>query len=275
VSEQFHTSGSDLAADLVRFADEVAREAGALAIGLRRSELSVATKSSATDIVTNADRSVEQFIRSALAQARPQDAILGEEAGASNPAGAAVRWLVDPIDGTVNYLLGLPHYAVSMAAEVDGEVVAGVVFNPATGGLFEATAGGGAFLDGTRLAGPRQVPLAEAVVATGFAYDAELRAHQGEVVGRLLSAVGNIRRLGSAALDLCALAAGWVDAYYEGPLGEWDFAAGLLIAREAGVSTSGLHGRRAGPWLVAGTHPQLAEEFFDLLTVLDADFSQR
>lgn len=105
-------------------------------------------------------------------------------------------------------------------------------------------------------------------MATGFGYDPALRAAQGRIVGELIGRVGNLRRLGSAALDLCALACGWVDLYYEGPLGEWDYAAGLLIAQEAGVLTSGLYGRPPGPWLVAGGHPVPAEEFFTLLSQL-------
>jgi myo-inositol-1(or 4)-monophosphatase len=159
---------------------------------------------------------------------------------------------------------------VSIAAEVDGEVVAGCVHNPVSGHLFHAARGHGAFLGSQRLAGPRYVPLAEAVVATGFGYDPERRARQGLIAGALLARVGNLRRLGSAALDLCALAVGWVDAYYEGPLGEWDYAAGALIAAEAGVELSGLAGRAAGPWLVAGAHPRLAGGFFAALTELGA-----
>jgi myo-inositol-1(or 4)-monophosphatase len=171
----------------------------------------------------------------------------------------------------VNFMLGLPQYAVSIAAEVRGVVVAGCVLNPVTGDVFRAALGGGAYLGDRRLAGPRAVPLDQAVVATGFGYDAGHRARQGRVVGELLARVGNLRRLGSAALDLCALGAGWVDAYYEGPLGEWDFAAGALVAAEAGARLSGLAGRPPGPWLVAGAHPDRAEEFFELLVSLGAD----
>jgi myo-inositol-1(or 4)-monophosphatase len=168
----------------------------------------------------------------------------------------------------VNFLLGLPQFAVSIAAQVQGQTVAGCVLNPSSGDVFSAAAGHGAFLGDRRLTGPRSVPLEQAVVATGFSYDAARRARQGAAAGRLLARVGNLRRLGSAALDLCALAAGWVDMYYEGPLGEWDFAAGLLIATEAGVATSGLRGRPAGVDMVAGAHPQRAQQFFDLLTAV-------
>lgn len=255
--------------ELAEVAVELAVRAGEIMQRHRAAGLSVSTKSSATDVVTDADVAVEQFLRTALAQLRPGDAVLGEETGEdapAGPAGSSVRWVLDPIDGTVNYLLGLPQYAVSIAAQVDGATVAGCVHNPSSGDLFRAAAGSGAFLGNRRLTGPRSVPLEQAVVATGFSYDPARRARQGAAAGRLLGRVGNLRRLGSAALDLCALAAGWVDMYYEGPLGEWDFAAGLLIATEAGVATSGLRGRPAGAELVAGAHPDRAAEFFAALT---------
>lgn len=256
---------------LTELAVELAQRAGELMQRRRTLGMTVSTKSSATDVVTDIDRAVEDQLRSELARLRPDDAILGEEGGAAGHDRAAVRWLLDPIDGTVNFMLGLPQYAVSIAAELDGVLVAACVLNPVSGDLFRATRGQGSQLSGRRLTGPRPVPLAEAVVATGFGYDAARRARQGMVAGAVLGRVGNLRRLGSAALDLCALAAGWVDLYYEGPLGEWDFSAGLLIAQEAGVSTSGLRGRPAGAHLVAGGHPDTAEEFFAMLTELGAD----
>jgi myo-inositol-1(or 4)-monophosphatase len=268
-----HPARAGMPPDAVELADiavELASRAGALALRHQAAGLSVSSKSSATDVVTDADQAVEEFLRAALARLRPGDSVLGEEggeeAGDAELAGSPVRWVLDPIDGTVNFVLGLPYFAVSIAAQVDGETVAGCVFNPSSGALFRAAAGHGAFLGDRRLSGPRSVPLDQAVLATGFSYDPARRARQGSAAGHLLARVGNLRRLGSAALDLCALAAGWVDMYYEGPLGEWDFAAGLLIATEAGVATSGLRGRPAGVELVAGAHPERAEEFFALLT---------
>ncbi len=262
--------------ELADLAVELAGQAGALMLRHRAGGLSIGTKSSATDVVTDADHAVEEFLRAELARLRPGDSILGEEGGeegsegdgSGEPSAAPVRWVLDPIDGTVNYMLGLPQFAVSIAAQAQGRTVAGCVLNPSSGDVFRAAAGHGAFLGDRRLTGPRSVPLEQAVVATGFSYDPDRRARQGKAVGELLGRVGNLRRLGSAALDLCALAAGWVDLYYEGPLGEWDFAAGLLIATEAGVATSGLRGRPAGVQLVAGAHPERAEEFFDLLTAI-------
>jgi myo-inositol-1(or 4)-monophosphatase len=274
---------------LADIAVELAGRAGALALRHQAAGLSVSSKSSVTDVVTDADRAVEDFLRTALAQLRPADSVIGEEGGedggvaglggaglpeagpaGAGPAGPPVRWVLDPIDGTVNFVLGLPYFGISIAAQVHGETVAGCVLNPATGQLFRAAAGHGAFLGDRRLTGPRSVPLDQAVLATGFSYDPARRARQGRTAGELLASVGNLRRLGSAALDLCALAAGWVDLYYEGPLNEWDFAAGLLVATEAGVATSGLHGRPAGTHLVAGAHPERAEEFFELLTAVGA-----
>ncbi|MCW2522852.1 MAG: putative myo-inositol 1-monophosphatase [Frankiales bacterium] len=262
--------------ELGRIAVDLARRAGELALNRQAAGLSIGTKSSPTDIVTDADQAVESFLIAELAARRPGDAVLGEEQGAAAGAGAGVRWVLDPIDGTVNFMLGFPQFAVSIAAEVDGVVVAACVSNPATGWLFRARRGQGAWLERQgqpefRLLGPRSVPLAESVLATGFSYDAARRARQGAVVGRLLGRVGNLRRTGSAALDLCAIAAGWVDGYFEGPLGEWDIAAGMLIAAEAGVALSGLAGRPAGPRFVAAAHPERIAEFTALLTEVGAE----
>ena len=254
---------------------ELARAGGQLALERQAAGLTIGTKSSATDIVTDADRDDEAFLVAELARRRPGDAVLGEEQGATTGAGTGVRWLLDPIDGTVNFMLGYPQFAVSIAAAVNGVTVAACVANPSTGWLFRAVIGGGAHLDrpghpSVRLAGPRAVALAEAVVATGFGYDGARRARQGQVVGALLARVGNLRRSGSAALDLCAVAAGWVDAYYEGPLGEWDVAAGLLIAAEAGVGLAGLGDQAVGPEFVVAAHPSGVAELAALLTSLGA-----
>ena len=264
-------TGSPTELDLAELAVELAVAGGQLALRGRQAGFAVDTKSSATDVVTDVDRAVEDYLRAEIARRRPNDSVLGEERGDAREDASPVRWLVDPIDGTVNFMLGLPVYSVSVAAEVDGRVVAGCVTNPVTGLVFRAAAGHGSYLNDERLTGPRSAPLAEAVIATGFGYDRDQRARQGRVVGELLGRVGNIRRLGSAALDLCALAAGWVDGYYEGPLNEWDFAAGALIAAEAGVALSGLRGRPVGAaGMVAGSHPDRAAEFFRLLEELGA-----
>jgi len=229
----------------------------------------VSAKSTATDLVTEVDRATEQWLVDQLARLRPADAILGEEGG-GRPGTTGVRWLLDPIDGTVNFVLGLPHYAVSVAAEVAGEVVAGAVANPVSGETYRARLGAGAWLGDQRLTGPRAVPLARAVVATGFGYDAQLRARQVAAVVPLLPQLGDIRRLGAASLDLCFLAAGRVDGYFEAALNPWDHAAGGLVAAEAGCLRSGLNGRAPGSQLYAAAGPGLAAEFFALLESVGA-----
>ncbi|HEU5267294.1 MAG TPA: inositol monophosphatase family protein [Jatrophihabitans sp.] len=253
----------DMCVSLVSGAAELVR-------GARRAGMSVGTKSTATDLVTDVDTRCEQWLREQILTRRPDDAILGEEAAGSTGS-SGVRWLVDPIDGTVNFVLGIPLYAVSVAAEVDGEVVAGAVANPVSGELFRASRGGGAFCGDQRLAGPRVIPLERAVVATGFGYDARLRTGQGAVAAQLLARIADIRRLGCAALDLCFLAAGRLDAYFESGLHVWDYAAGGLVVAEAGGVVSGLRGRAPSTRLYAAAGPALAPAFFGLLETLGAD----
>lgn len=257
---------------LLELGVEVARAAGATARRMRAEGVSgVATKSTATDVVTAADRAVERQIVAALRAVRPQDTMLGEEYGAAGAVrDSAVRWIIDPIDGTVNYLYGLPQYAVSLAAEVDGLVVAGVVHNAATGEEWTAVRGGGAYRDGRRLSGSTASDLAQALVATGFGYDARRRAHQAAVLARLLPRVRDIRRIGAASIDLCLAAEGLVDAYYEKGLNSWDQAAGGLVATEAGLRVSGLAGAPPGPDLVLAAPAGLYDALHDLLVELDA-----
>ncbi|MER7471663.1 inositol monophosphatase family protein [Micromonospora sp. NPDC000018] len=261
-------------AELLEIAIEVVREAAATAYRMRVEGVSVAaTKSTVTDVVTAADRAVERQVVDALRRLRPGDAVLGEEygPGETGPAGpGGVRWIVDPIDGTVNYLYGIPHSAVSLAAEVDGEVVAGVVRNINTGEEWTATLGGGAWRDGERLRCSTETDLGQALVATGFGYDPARRAHQARVVAELIPHVRDIRRLGAAALDLCFAAEGRVDAYYEKGLAAWDQAAGALVATEAGLLVAGLGGLPAGPDLVIAAPSALFKPLHDRLADLDA-----
>lgn len=235
----------------------------------------VATKSSPTDVVTEMDRAAERLIRRMIAGVRPGDAILGEEGGETGH-GAAVRWIVDPLDGTVNYLYGLADWAVSIAAEAAGSVVAGAVVVPQRDEEFSAVLGGGAWLraggaDPVRLQCNRQVQLDRALVATGFGYDARLRRVQGQVLADVLPAVRDIRRGGSCAVDLCSLASGTVDAYYERGVNYWDIAAGGLIAREAGAEVGGLHGRAASRSMTLAAGPGLFADLHDLLAGLDPE----
>ena len=261
---------------LLKIAVRIAREAAETARRMRAEAITdVRTKSTDTDVVTAADRAVERQVVDALAAERPQDGVLGEEYGNSATASAgAVRWILDPIDGTVNYLYGLPLYAVSLAAEVDGVVVAGVVRNAATGDEWTATLGGGAWRggqrSGRRLTGSVRTGLDQALVATGFGYDPARRAHQGAVLAALITRVRDIRRLGAAAIDLCLAAEGGVDAYFEKGLNPWDHAAGGLIAAEAGLRVSGLDGAAAGLDMLVAAPPALYDALHDALVELDA-----
>ncbi|WP_433500482.1 inositol monophosphatase family protein [Sphaerimonospora sp. CA-214678] len=270
---------------LLELAVSIARETGEMLLAKRPARPEVlATKSSPTDVVTALDRAAEELIRARIRQARPQDAILGEEGGetpglsgpsgegAPGPSGANhVKWVVDPIDGTVNFLYGLPDWAVSIAVEVDGEIVAGVVHNVPRGEIFTAVRGGGAWLAGERLRCNTGVPLARALVATGFGYGAERRRVQAEVLAQVVPNVRDIRRAGSCAVDLCSVAAGRVDAYYERGTNYWDWAAAGLIAAEAGARFAGLNGKPASPELTLSAAPGLFEELHDLLAPLDPE----
>ncbi|MEU6645435.1 inositol monophosphatase family protein [Saccharomonospora sp. NPDC046836] len=230
-------------------AEQVAAEAAELVLHARESmlaggEVAVDTKTSKTDVVTAVDHESERFIRARLAELRPGEPVLGEEAGGQ--LGAGVTWVVDPIDGTVNFLYGLPEFAVSVAAQVGGVSVAGAVVEPVSGRRWTAARGAGSWLDGRRLRVNAPERLDLALLGTGFAYVPERRARQAELIAGLLGHVRDIRRPGAASLDLCAVAAGWTDAYFEHGLKRWDWAAGALIAEEAGAVVS-----------LPGTDPEL------------------
>ncbi|MEV6300828.1 inositol monophosphatase family protein [Actinoplanes sp. NPDC051861] len=217
-------------------------------------------KSSDTDLVTEIDLAAEAAIIEVVAAERPADGLVGEE-GASRAGCTGLRWVVDPVDGTTNLVYGTPHVTVSVAAEKaapDGSwhAVAGVVHDPERSETFTAVLGGGAFLNGGPLRVNDPVPLSRALVATGFAYSSQARSRQAGVLGDLLGRVRDVRSHGSAALELCWLAAGRCDAYFEDELAPWDWAAGALIAAEAGavVSTLGTGVLAAGP----GLHPALS-----------------
>ncbi|AUS81482.1 inositol monophosphatase [Actinoalloteichus sp. AHMU CJ021] len=227
-------------AELRSTAVALAREAAEL-VRERRGSLGdyqggVDTKSTRTDVVTEADHAAERLIRQRLAELRPGDAVLGEEGGGEEEAGPdAPRWVVDPIDGTVNYLYGYPWYGVSVAVQYGGTSVAGAVVEPASGRVWSAGQGLGATLDDMPLSVSDRRELDTTLVATGFAYDPARRSRQASAVSSLLGVVRDVRRAGAASLDLCAVAAGWVDAYAEHGLHRWDWAAGALIAAEAGA----------------------------------------
>jgi myo-inositol-1(or 4)-monophosphatase len=221
--------------DLLALAERVAVEAADLVRTRRREGVEVAdTKTSPTDVVTAVDKESEALVHERLLAERPEDGFVGEEGGSSSSS-SGVTWIVDPIDGTVNFLYGIPQYSISIAASIDDQVVAGVVVDVQSGERFTATRGGAAWCDERRLRVRDVVPRGERLVITGFSYEREVRRLQAAAVARLLPQVRDIRRLGSAALDLCYVGAGRADAYVEEGLNLWDRAAGGLIATEAGA----------------------------------------
>ena len=231
----------------------------------------VDTKSTATDPVSDADRAAERAIRTLLAERRPGDAILGEEEGETAATGASgVRWVVDPLDGTANYLFGYPQWSVSVACEDADGALAGVVLDPLRGEELSATRAGGLLLDGapppTVAFHPRAETLDVALVATGFGYDAAVRTRQAEVLRRVLPRVRDVRRGGSAALDLAWTALGRCDAYYERGVKAWDVAAGGLLCRRAGLELHELAPRDGEPAGLLAAPPALAGELLALVT---------
>ena len=265
-------AGSVSEAQLLDVARAAARAAaGELLARYEHAAEGLATKTTATDPVSDADRAAEQAIRALLAERRPGDAILGEEGGETLSAGEAtgVRWVVDPLDGTVNYLFGYPQWSVSVAAEdADGTTLAGVVLDPLRGEELSATRSGALLRDGVPVADgapPRAATLDVALVATGFAYDADVRTRQAEVLQRVLPRVRDVRRGGSAALDLAWTALGRCDAYWERGVKPWDVAAGALLCARAGLQ---LHELPAAGGLPAGllaAPPALAGELLALV----------
>ena len=258
-------------------AQSLAREAGELIQRDRPARVEVAaTKSSPTDVVTEKDRAAEHLIRSRLAQERPDDGMLGEEAGLQSGR-SGLTWVVDPIDGTTNYLYGIPFYAVSVAVvtgdpQVPGQwaSIAGCVHNPATGHTWSAARGLGADLDGTVLQAPGPPALDQALVGTGFGYRPQRRRAQARVAADLLPRVRDLRRIGSASIDLCMLACGWLDAYYERGLNPWDLAAGALVATESGVVVRGLGAAPASEQMLVAARRPLVDVLAIELERLDA-----
>jgi myo-inositol-1(or 4)-monophosphatase len=264
-------------AELARLCADTAREAGEQVVAWRRErgdieDAAVDTKSTPTDMVTDADRMSEQLIRDRLMSARPGAAWLGEESGRAagsgeDAAGAGIEWVVDPIDGTTNFLYDLPGWSVSIAARVEGRTVAASVHIPTLGETFTAHLGGGAWLSsgaGRRtLTASDASDLSRSLIATGFAYDAQVRSVQGPIVGALVSRVRDIRRAGAASVDFCAVGAGRVDCFFERGLEPWDLAAGALIASEAGAR---VYERPSGTTVAVA--PGIADEFDALLTEL-------
>ena len=253
-------------AALLDLAVRAARAAGEELLTRYRHVEGLDTKSSITDPVSDADRAAEALIVKMLLAERPDDGLIGEE-GASRPSTSGITWVIDPLDGTVNYLYELDNFSVSIAAEDADGGVAGAVFDPVMNRMYTAVRGGGAFVDGTPLHVNDPVPMERSLLATGFGYSAQRRALQASIVAALLPQIRDIRRIGSAALNLCEVAGGRLDAFWEEGVNHWDVAAGGLIAMEAGalMSTSGLTDAKTG-WLVAG--PALHAELTAALTAI-------
>jgi myo-inositol-1(or 4)-monophosphatase len=273
---------------LLEVAVEAARMAGALLLERARhgSERQVASKSTPTDLVSEADLASERAIRELLAARRPQDGIVGEEGGSSEGA-SGLSWVVDPLDGTVNFLFGIPHWCVSVAVRDAAGTIAGAVYDPNREELFTATRGGPAVLGGPRgaadLVRSGSAPAAHspgagrsgdardgdgmsaAMVATGLAYDAAVREAQARVLARLIPRVRDIRRFGSAALDLTWTAAGRYDAYFERSVKQWDIAAGALICEQAGLRVLELPVLENLPWGILAASPELADPLLELV----------
>jgi myo-inositol-1(or 4)-monophosphatase len=240
--------------ELLSIAEDAAHAAGAVLLerfgGPRRE---VRSKSTPTDLVSEADIEAERALRGVLADRRPDDAVLGEEGGDRGAGTSGVRWIVDPLDGTVNFLFGIPQWGVSVACADGDGLLAGVVLDPLRDEVFAATRDGPATRDGEPVEASSRGDLATAMVGTGFAYDAEVRAAQAEVAARVLPRVRDLRRMGSAALDLAWTACGRYDAYYERGLQPWDRAAGELLCARAGLELRELpaHGVLPAGLLVA------------------------
>ena len=246
---------ADLNLELVSLAEEVARSAGALLMQ-RPDSFTFTEKSSAVDFATQMDQQAESLIVKSLLAARPDDGIIAEE-GAAQPSKSGITWVIDPLDGTVNYLYGLPGWNISIAAKNQEGVIAGVVFAPTINSLWKATKSGGAYLNNKAIKCNDPVNLNLALIATGFSYDLELRKEQGARIQKLIPQIRDLRRNGAAAVDLCYVAMGAVDAYFESSLKEWDFAAGGLIATEAGALISGRTGGAPDGDMVVCAGPSL------------------
>ncbi len=252
--------------DLLALAVDLARDAGALLLDRFEGgrEQALESKSTPTDLVSEADLASERLIRERLALLRPADGILGEEGGGTQGT-SGLTWVVDPLDGTVNFLFGIPQWCVSVAVTDEQGSLVGAIFDPCRGELFVATRVGDPLLNGVPIAASDRTELSSAMVATGFAYDASVRAAQAKVFAGLVPRVRDVRRFGSAALDLAWTACGRYDAYFERTVKPWDIAAGTLICQRAGLTVQELPERKGLPLGVLAAAPALAGELFELV----------
>ncbi len=250
--------------ELLAVAVDAARLAGGLlAERFVEGAGAVHAKSTPTDLASEADLAAERAILDLLAERRPDDAVLAEEGGGDEPSPGQVRWVVDPLDGTINFLFGIPQWCVSVACEDESGTLAGAVYDPMREELFTATATTAPLLNGTAIAPRPAAPLAESMIATGYAYDAAVREHQAGIVARLVPLARDVRRMGSAALDLAWVAAGRYDAYFERTVQPWDVAAGALLCRRAGLEVRDLLAREGMPYGVMAGRSDLLDQLSD------------
>jgi myo-inositol-1(or 4)-monophosphatase len=242
----------------------IAKAAGTL-LSTRPENFDLETKSSVIDFATQMDKASEELIVSKILAARPGDGIIAEE-GSATSSTSGVTWVIDPLDGTVNYFYGLAGWNISIAAKTASGVQVGVVYAPSIDSLWTATKGGGAFLNGKPIRCNDPVELSRALVGTGFSYDVAKRVSQAEMVSKLLPRVRDLRRIGAGAVDICSVATGRLDAFYEFGLNEWDFAAGGLVATEAGALVTGFVGEPAGKEMVIAAGPGLHEQLLKIIT---------
>jgi myo-inositol-1(or 4)-monophosphatase len=248
--------------ELLDVACAAARAAGVLLAERFGAQIAVVAKSTTTDLASEADFVAERAIRDLLEERRPGDELLGEEeGGATGPVAAGrVRWVFDPLDGTINYLFGIPQWCVSIAAEDAHGTLVGVVYDPNREELFAATRDGGPSLNGAPIMPSPPRPPARSLLATGFAYDAEVRARQSQILAAIVPAFRDVRRMGSAALDLAWLARGRFDAYFERTVKPWDIAAGVLICSRAGLEVRDLPARDGLPYGIMAGPTELLDE---------------
>ena len=251
--------------ELLEIAQTAARRAGQLLLErFAEPARGVSSKSTSTDLVSDADRDTERLLVDIITTARPDDGLLGEE-GAGGESRSGLRWVIDPLDGTVNFLFRIPIWTVSVAVQDDAGSLVGVVHDPSHDEMYWAVRGEGARRDGDPITVSAKLDLADALIGTGFAYDPEIRAVQASVVNRLLPVVRDIRRLGSAALDMCQVACGRYDGFYESDMYPWDRAAGELIAREAGAKVTDLSPPKGKGLGIVAANPVLHDKLRELV----------
>ena len=251
--------------DLLVVAEDLARAAGDMALRGRKSgDVAATTKSSPTDMVTQYDKASEELITSGLAARRPHDGIIGEE-GASVSGSSGITWHIDPIDGTSNFYFDIPMWAVSIGAVDENGPLVGVVYAPALGEMFTAIRGEGAFLNGSPIHVRENVELSDALVCTGFSYRVHERTQHAQRVAQMVTHIRDIRRFGAAAIDLCFVACGRYDAYFEEHLHSWDLVAGQVIATEAGAIVTNYAGESVTPAQVLAAQPGIQQQLIQLI----------